>query len=233
MRIRLLLEEGARTLRTYLYCELKVTEATFEIFLKPYKTKMTALLKGKKSSNYSSSQHNILFPPTGVPIDTTQIDISLAYVLFRELPHFQTGKWGPRAKPGSLQQKVDRLRDLRNDVVHGVFRLSASAFRNLWHSLESAMLDLGACAADIQSIANIQLDHKLAVDRLKLETSYEQHMRKLKSTWFEVPRAVDNFTGRVLVTDKIKQYFEDGKEIVVLCGEGGVGKSEICMKYAA
>ena len=151
-------------------------------------------------------------------MDVNGIDTTLCYLLFRHVTGLPNGTWGPKAPTGSLQEKVERLRELRNTTgFHGSLPVTQTEFTRRWNILKAAIKDLGGDDAVMDNLKTIAIDNQM---RQKLDAS-EKRVRDLlgalENTHYDVPQMIPNFTGRDHEINEIRQLFkEKNKDVVVL-----------------
>ena len=106
-----------------------------------------------------------------------------------------------------LQTSLDRLLSLLN------LQMNANTSMALDKSTEEIL----------QKIEQLRLSSKGSEDNIPNRSSGKQSIPILQNT---------NFVARADLTAAIEQRFSTGKRTVVLCGLGGVGKTQIALEYA-
>jgi Asp-tRNA(Asn)/Glu-tRNA(Gln) amidotransferase A subunit family amidase len=125
------------------------------------------------------------------------MDISLLYILLRNItgipPHANGWGFDPDPTDRSLSANIERIRSIRNQVVHcSVPNMSNSDFLSIWSTIRSTMGDVDSFLTNGNKYAG-------AVDLLRHETmdpeqnnSYEEKLRK---------QAEEDETTREMVVD--------------------------------
>ena len=124
-----------------------------------------------------TTQMNILFPSGDVEATSADFDITLLFVLLRQIcglnPPSSTGSWdaNPPSTDSSQEANLARIKYYRN-VVYGhvtTTGIDDVRFEDYWHDISNTLSGLGISDGDIEKV-------KLA----PLEEKYVQHIKEWK-----------------------------------------------------
>ena len=112
-------------------------------------------------------QFEILYPPSSLPVNEDEIDLTLWVILLRNITSkAKKNKWVVDPQPWQRQywHDIQRLKIIRNKLAHNrKAELSDESFKQLWQETEEVLLRLGVSKKDI----DICLERDLEPERAK------------------------------------------------------------------
>ena len=149
---RLLIEKGTEALRITVDASLPPPNLSAVL-----NANRTSLLK-LKPRVINSSQWDLLFPPSGVPPDSRNFDVTLLTVLLRNicsLPPPATG-WNtmPPNTDRSPQANIVRIKLFRNQIYAHVTstKVDDATFESLWQKITQALVELNIPQNDVDDL---------------------------------------------------------------------------------
>lgn len=130
------------------------------------------------------SQMDILFPPSGSNAVSEDFDITLLFVLLRNIcglhPPASTGSWdkNPPSTDASKEANLARIKYYRN-VVYGHITstgINDTDFHLYWDDLSSALLCLGVCRGEIELLRRAPLDENCYLNLIREWKSKEDKL---------------------------------------------------------
>ncbi|XP_071142006.1 uncharacterized protein [Mytilus edulis] len=199
--LRLLLDIG-----TSVYREIFITRipsvSSYGSFFKPLKSKLWAWL--------NDSQRGILFPSNGTyGGDLTDLDISVFYVLFRNICYISppTNGWGkePDDSDRSIAANIERIRIIRNKYVsHSPSsKISSCEFNKEWEILKKSIIELSG-----KDTYQTQIDELLTTS---LDPESEQIYKSAVESMYKKERSVKQLLQ--LFEEKSLAIEKDSKDI--------------------
>ena len=240
LRLFLLIDETAKTMRKDLLKHLGATEQNIQLMLNRSSVKNT-LYRLKSSKVLNQLQWKLLFPKPPQIFDINKLDATIIFLLYLNI----------KKPAANVKGDIEALRALRNQVIHKELATSQSQFDSLWLDISSILHKFGADLNDIALLKGITIDVNEA-NRLRdvskklkeceaenialrkqnslLENAYDEGM------WYGVPMNVTAFTSRENELSDIHYELNHIKTAsqkvgIVLHGMGGVGKTEIAIRY--
>ena len=127
------------------------------------KTNLTTLQALKKKKILSKNQWNLLFPPGGAPPDAKQFDITLTFLLIRNicgiLPPASGWNSEPPAADKSFEANLVRVKFFRNELGHvPTTAIDTPSFENQWLKVSDALVRLGLGWSEIDRLKNTPID---------------------------------------------------------------------------
>ena len=197
----------------------KGTEAmrkVFDGFHPP--SNLTAVLTSNKSflvklRYINSSQREILFPSSGTPSRSNDFDITLLYILLRNIcglrPPVSTGSWdkNPPSTDTSTEANLARIKYYRNAVYGHITTTGIDDvnFESHWKNISTALIPLGISRGDIEALHCTPLDEDVYLNLIR-ET--KENEDKLESV---VLHGFNKLDERF---DKLQNKVEDAVECV-------------------
>lgn len=132
-----------------------------------------SFLKGLRYVN--RIQLDILFPPSGVPSKSAEYDITLLFVLLRNIcglyPPVSTGSWdkNPPETDTSREANLARVKYYRNEVYGHVTStgVTDSDFHPYWNDISAALVGLGVDCGDIQRLLTSPMEENSYINQVK------------------------------------------------------------------
>ena len=194
----------------------KGTEAMRNVFdaIHP-PSNLTAVLASRKSflvklRCINPSQREILFPSSGTPSTSKDFDITLLYILLRNIcglrPPVSTGSWvnNPPSTDTSTEANVARIKYYRNAVYGHITTTGIDDvnFQSHWNNISTALISLGISHGDIESLRYTPLE----------EDVYVNSIRKLESVMLNRLDGVESLVKqRVdILEEAVKKEVNDG-----------------------
>lgn len=123
----------------------------------------------------SQSQFNILFPPSGVPSKSTDFDITLLFVLLRNIcalhPPTSTSSWDVNPPPTDMSREANlaRIKYYRNVVYGHVVDTGVddANFSFYWKEISTALTGLGVNVGDIEVLRTAPLEENCYLNQVK------------------------------------------------------------------
>ena len=188
----------------------------------------------KKDHVLQQDQYDLLIPPTGDTVDSTQFDITLLMILLTNFCGFkyplkrngrQDRSWFPQVTDTDEFSNIVRVKKLRDLFSHKT-HVSDDEFDKLALEFQEPLLALGETQAKIDHI------HKIRLIDEPTRTTLDKYEKPLFNHNLTLP--VENFSHREKELDDLHDKLTNslGSKLgVVLCGFPGVGKSETARKF--
>ena len=213
---RLLVDKGTEVLRN-----------TFNGIHPP--ARLPAVLNANKKSLLrlkfkviNTSQWDLLYPPSGDPPDSTNFDVTLLTVLFRNICGFPPPSTGwniiPVDTDRSVPANILRLKYFRNDVYAHVTstKVDNATFESLWKKISQSLVELRIPQNDINDLKTCPLgpEEEIYVEMLKEYKSQEEEIKKyvedLQCSMQEDHNEIKQLIGQSASRqDEIKKDVED------------------------
>ena len=101
----------------------------------------------KRTAKLSNVQMNLLYPPTGDPVSSRSLDITLLFSLLRHICNLTAPAKGwdemPDSTDHTLEADLARIKNYRNKVyghVNGRMEVTSDQFNVLWQAINEALL---------------------------------------------------------------------------------------------
>ena len=120
----------------------------------------------------NKKQWELLFPPTGAPPNSSDFDITLLFVLLRNICalHPPTSGWNNKPPPTDTSREANlaRIKWFRNELYGHVTTtgVDAHSFSNHWMELSDTLVQLGLDQSEIDRLKSAPLDEKCYLDLL-------------------------------------------------------------------
>ena len=179
---------------------------------------LTAVLASRKSVLGSlrcinPGQREILFPSSGTPSTSKDFDITLLYILLRNIcglyPPVSTGSWdqNPPSTDTSTEANLARIKYYRN-VVYGHITTTGIDdvnFQSYWNNISTALIPLGISRGDIEALCCTPLEEGVYLNLIR-ET--KENEDKLESV------VLNRFNELDERFDKLQNNIKDAVECV-------------------
>ena len=134
---------------------------TLQVIFNTHYTTLQRLLKKRKVLN--DKQWDLLFPPGGELPDPNSFDITLLFVLLRNICglHPPATGWDkkPPATDKSREANLARIKWFRNEVAHATTTaIDDSLFSQYWVELSDTLVQLGLDQSEIDRLKSAPLD---------------------------------------------------------------------------
>lgn len=133
------------------------------------------------------SQMDIMFPPSGVPSKSEDFDITLLFVLLRNIcglrPPVSTGSWDMNPPPADISRSANlaRIKYYRN-VVYGHITTTGvddANFHSYWKVISTALVNLGVSEGDVKLLKFSPLEKDFYLDQIKEWSEKEDKLELL------------------------------------------------------
>ena len=251
--VRLVIDGGTHVLREFLHS--LYPPATFSTVLK--KNEMS-LRKLKLRGKIFDDQWEQLFPSSGFPPDTKTFDITLLYLLLREICYLSAPATGwhdmPADTDNSEQAHIVRIKCIRNELCHSISTaIPNDEFQAKWTLISDSLVALGLDTREIQKLKSEPIDHDTRrrleeeINRWKdlepriysLEQQFEQfqtmNVQESRTTGLCscLPDEVPEVFGRSQQIEQATDAIYNGEAaLVVVTGAPGFGKTTVANKVA-
>ncbi len=163
---RLLIDKGTEAVRKVF--ERIHPPASWKVTLKSYSVKA-------RIPKLNAVQLNVLYPPSGDPSSSQDYDITLLFVLLRNIcglsPPLSTRSWDkePPSYDKSEEADLARIKFYRNEIYGHITTTSIcnKEFQQYWTEISDALVRLGTDAGDLQYLKTAPLENDLYVEKLK------------------------------------------------------------------
>ena len=186
----------------------KGTEAMRKVFdgIHP-PSNLTAVLTSRKSVLGSlrcinASQRKILFPSSGTPSTSNDFDITLLYILLRNIcglhPPVSTGSWdkNPASTDTSTEASLARIKYYRNAVYGHITTTGIDDvnFQSHWNNISNALISLGISHGDIEALCWTPLEQDVYLNLIR---EWKENEDKLESVMLNRFDRVENVVNEV------------------------------------
>ncbi len=223
-----LIHNDIKPSNVYVYVREMVTLLDFGSVQQLYDGRLTGQEILTYSTEYASPELRDTYGKSGVDFEdscecvTEKSDLySVAAVLYTKI----TGKFVPH------DDDEDILKKKRSQTLSEVWKVERNGrFKNI---------PMRIC----KELENF-FDIMLAIDpdeRFNLE-EMEQNLISIKNRTapqialiakrFKPANAIDNFLGRKFELQQLQEFLKSGKQMIFICGIGGIGKSELTLKFS-
>ncbi len=166
---RLLIDKGTEAVRKVF--ERIYPPASWKVTLKSYDRKNMKKIIPK----LNTVQLNILYPPSGDPSSSQDYDITLLFILLRNIcglsPPLSTNSWDkePPSCDESEEADLARIKFYRNKIYGHITTTSIcnKEFQQYWMEISDALVRLGTDTGDLQYLKTAPLENDLYVEKLK------------------------------------------------------------------
>ena len=212
--------------------------------LQKYKQRLQSL---RRKGILKKNQIDALYPVHNQTF-VKDIDITLAIILFRSCVKMNpTGGWNrvPVTNNTTFFDDLVRIRNFQNICAHNsMIELDKKEFENMTDetqidSLTSVLLRIASDKIAMKDSINICLNGLITHKEEEMSKEIHEQQKQialLENTfdgiWYEVPNELHDFVGREKILGKIHRYVETDNKPIVLHGCGGIGKTQISIKYA-
>ena len=132
----------------------------------------------------NTKQWELLFPPTGAPPNSSNFDITLLFVLLRNVCGLYPPATGWDTKPPeadkSREANLARIKWFRNELYGHVTStgIDVHLFNKYWTELSDTLVQLGLDKLEIDRLRNAPLDEDLSTDQLKKWKTQEDDVKE-------------------------------------------------------
>ena len=132
----------------------------------------------------NTKQWELLFPPTGAPPNSSNFDITLLFVLLRNVCGLCPPATGWDKKPPdadkSREANLARIKWFRNELYGHVTStgIDVHLFNKYWTELSDTLVQLGLDKLEIDRLRNAPLDEDLSTDQLKKWKTQEDDVKE-------------------------------------------------------
>ena len=237
LRLHLLLKKCTEVLREILFKNLSVNEETIQKYLILQRIFLV-------NNKLFRDQWRVLFPADPSTFDVYKFDLTLICVLLRAFCIFPNKlDWNslPSKSDKSELANIIRLKFSRDLISHKKLETIENDFTKIWSDITDSLVALGCANNELDAMKNGPIDtstyHTLKQTQKLLEETEEQlcHLKKAQEgTWWKVDSNVATFIGRELELEDIHNKINNqstGIIGVVFYGLGGVGKTEMAIRY--
>ena len=221
---RLLIDKGTKAVRN-IFSSIHAP-ATLNATLTSYRVFFNAL------RYVNCSQMDILFPPSGVQSKAEDYDITLLFILLRNIcnlnPPVSTGSWNtnPPVSDTSMEANLVRIKYYRN-IVYGHITstgINDADFCFYWKGISTALISLGIDVGEIEQLKTSPLDKNLFLNQVK---EWKENEEKLEVTIQECQRearaerehhhkeTTDNLNSIKKDLEQLKIPFDQGKKSII------------------
>ncbi len=166
---RLLIDKGTEAVRKVF--ERIHPPTSWNVTLKSYGRKKMK----KMIPKLNTVQLNILYPPSGDPSSSQDYDITLLFILLRNIcglsPPLSTKSWDKEPPSWDESEEADlaRIKFYRNKIYGHITTTSIcnKEFQQYWTEISDALVRLGMDAGDLQYLKTAPLENDLWVEKLK------------------------------------------------------------------
>ena len=157
------------------------TPVPLHIFLNTHHTTLSKLLSRRI---LNGKQWDLLFPPHGVPPDSSTFDITLLFALLRNICgiHPPASGWDslPPQTDHSLEANLARIKWFRNELYAHVTstEIDAHLFSKYWVELSDTLVQLGLDQSEIDRLKHAPLDEKLYLELLSKWKIHEDDIKE-------------------------------------------------------
>ena len=210
---RLVIDGGTHALRTFLH-----TIYPPGVLQAALASNVGTLQVLKSRRAIFDSQWESLFPSSGDPPDSETFDITLLYLLLREICYLAPPLTGwnniPAETDFSYEANIVRIKLFRNELCHGISTgITNAEFEDKWNKISKSLVALG-------------LDQK-EVDRLKTKPIDHDTESRVKA---EVERWTRDFETQIQLLElEVKQMKDKISRIQVSVSETGAGELANCL----
>ena len=245
--IRLLVDGGTHVLRNLLHSVYPTDK--LQVVLNNNKAKLKRL---RSSGVIFKNQWEMLFPASGGPPDSRTFDISLLYLLLREICHLTAPSTGwhnmPAEDDDSLGANITRIKCFRNELCHGVSTgIPNAEFEDKWKEIASSLEEIEIyvlrkrLVEEMEALKNDPIDHdtKRSLEEQAEEWNKIQEQERIHSSSFS-PRSClpdripeEGVFGRNQEIERVKKMAEGGDvPVVLVTGGPGFGKTTVAKRVA-
>jgi hypothetical protein len=135
----------------------------------------------------NNSQWDLLFPPSGNPLDSKTFDVTLLTVLFRNICGLPSTGWGamPLDTDRSMQANIVRLKFLRNEIYAHVTstQVDNATFESLWQKVSQTLVELKIPQNDVDDLKTSPLgpeEEEYVKILIKWKSQEEESMKMLE-----------------------------------------------------
>ena len=240
---RLIIDGGTYVLRTLLdsvYPEPK-------LLAKELNKNFVKFQNLKSKRVISDHQWQKLFPPSGLPADSKEFDITLLHLLIREICYLPVPLTGWHKMPAdddqSLEANIARIKCFRNELCHNVSTgIPNEEFEDKWNTLASSLeaIKIGVYRKKIQALKNDSIDHETH-KRVEEEVEKWQQFQELEDikpisqldSYFPDILPHERMFGRSQELLEVVECIEGGKiSVVLITGGPGFGKTTLAKAAA-
>ena len=195
----------------------------------------------------SDHQWEKLFPPSGLPPDSKEFDITLLHLLIRETCYLPVPLTGWHKMPAdddqSLEANIARIKCFRNELCHSVSTgIPNEEFEDKWNTLASSLeaIKIGVYRKKIQALKNDSIDHKTH-KRVEEEVEKWQQFQELEDikpisqldSYFPDILPHERMFGRSQELQEVVKCIEGGTvSVVLITGGPGFGKTTLAKAVA-
>ena len=195
----------------------------------------------------SDHQWEKLFPPSGLPPDSKEFDITLLHLLIREICYLPVPLTGWHKMPAdddqSLEANIARIKCFRNELCHSVSTsIPNEEFEDKWNTIASSLeaIKIGVYRKKIQALKNDSIDHETH-KRVEEEVEKWQQFQELEDikpisqldSYFPDILPHERMFGRSQELLEVVECIEGGKiSAVLITGGPGFGKTTLAKAAA-
>ena len=197
----------------------QVARKNFDILIPP--GKLATELKdptnmGKlRKARMTTPQRDLIYPSAGTPVDSSKFDISVLYLLFRNICPSLTppsSGWGAKPNPSdvSFEADLERMRLHRNEIYGHVdesMEIDDATFQVLWKDISECLLRMAANVS-----LTLKTEWKNTISKFKTqpltpeEEECQEELDKLLKDWYNSDKDV------IKGYEELKQKVKDGNE---------------------
>ncbi|XP_053379315.1 uncharacterized protein LOC123526877 [Mercenaria mercenaria] len=222
-RLQTLIIDGCTTVIRNIIHQ-KSYNVPFNVFLSHEKTAVNTLRARK---TITKAQYNLLYPQGGNPPSITDIDLTLATCLLRNLKSFGLNtkyNWSgtPQQTDTSLEADLCRLRIARNEVAHiaSTSGIDQTTFQVKWNEIEQVLLRLNT------SVSNPMPNLQQELDEYKNSPLDPEAEEKIKEEIEKLQQMEKNLELELQIVKKEFEYVKGKVKVVKGNVDGVKGKVE-------
>ena len=160
----------------------------------------------------NKKQWELLFPPSGAPPNSSDFDITLLFVLLRNICglHPPASGWNNKPPPTDTSREANlaRIKWFRNELYGHVTTtgVDAHSFSNHWMELSDTLVQLGLDQSEIDRLKSAPLDENCYLDLLSKWMIQEEDVKEMVE---DVKEMVENVRAKVdVLLSKVGSEFE-------------------------